>query len=145
MRLKKIGCQRTNCSPRCRTCRILCSIDTMTDPRSTSIFAGMDTTSSLLVRILYHLSTHQDVQSKLRQEIVEARNSHGDLEYDELGDLPYLDAVCRETMRLSVLSSLESFGVHLVLTNPFCSDPPVATVSRTYVNPVFHFIFSVIN
>ena len=60
----------------------------------------MDTTSGALSRIIHLLSTHQDVQSKLRQEIVDARNRHGNLGYDELVALPYLDAVCRETLRL---------------------------------------------
>ena len=55
----------------------------------------MDTTSNALARIIHLLSTHQDVQGKLRQEIVGARSRHGDLEYDELVALPYLDAVCR--------------------------------------------------
>ena len=59
----------------------------------------MDTTSSALSRVLHLLSTHPDVQSKLRQEIVDAR-SHGNLEYNELVGLPYLDAICRETLRL---------------------------------------------
>ncbi|KAF8805234.1 cytochrome P450 [Phlegmacium glaucopus] len=67
---------------------------------STLTFAAMDTTSGALARILHLLATHQDVQSKLRQEIVDARNRHGNLEYDELTALPYLDAVCRETLRL---------------------------------------------
>ena len=60
----------------------------------------MDTTSNALARIIHLLSTHQDVQSKLRQEIVDARSRHGDLAYDELVALPYLDAICRETLRL---------------------------------------------
>ena len=60
----------------------------------------MDTTSNALARIIHLLSTHQDVQGKLRQEIVGARSRHGDLEYDGLVALPYLDAVCRESLRL---------------------------------------------
>ena len=62
-------------------------------------FAAMDTTSGVLGRILFLLSIHQDVQNKLRQEIREAKTS-GDLSYDELVALPYLDAVCRETLRV---------------------------------------------
>jgi cytochrome P450 len=77
---------------------------------STLTFAAMDTTSSALSRILFLLSTRPDVQDKLRQEIVEARKQHGDLVYDDLVALPYLDAVCRETLRLY---------------------PPVSTVIRT--------------
>lgn len=63
----------------------------------------MDTTSGALARVLHLLSTHPDVQSKLRKEIVDARGrgNSGNLEkYDELVSLPYLDAVCRETLRL---------------------------------------------
>ena len=62
-------------------------------------FAAMDTTSGGLARTLFLLSIHQDIQNKLRQEIREAKKS-GDLSYDELVALPYLDAVCRETLRL---------------------------------------------
>ena len=64
-------------------------------------FAATDTTAGALARTLFLLSTHQDVQNKLRQEIREAKKS-GDLSYDELVALPYLDAVCRETMRVYV-------------------------------------------
>ena len=62
--------------------------------------AGSDTTSAASSRILYELSRHQDVQSKLREEIVAARKAHGDLDYDALMALPLLDAVLRETMRV---------------------------------------------
>jgi len=71
----------------------------------TLIFTAMDTTSGALSRILSLLSTHQDVQDKLRQEIAEARKS-GDLSYDELVALPYLEAVCRETLRVYAYHSL---------------------------------------
>lgn len=62
----------------------------------------MDTTSNALSRILHLLSTHPEVQDRLRQEIHEARNNYGDedLPYDKLVLLPYLDAICRETLRL---------------------------------------------
>ncbi|EPQ53108.1 cytochrome P450 [Gloeophyllum trabeum ATCC 11539] len=59
----------------------------------------MDTTSSALSRMLYLLALNPDVQAKLRQEVREAR-AKGELDYDVLDKLPYLDAVCRETLRL---------------------------------------------
>jgi len=59
----------------------------------------METTSGALARILHKLAEHQDVQDKLRREITEAREGV-DLGYDELMSLPYLEAVCRETLRL---------------------------------------------
>ena len=77
----------------------------MADPRgsrcSTFTFAGADTTSNALSRILHLLCQHQDVQDKLRAEIRAATEQYGaEIPYDELSALPYLDAVCRETLRL---------------------------------------------
>lgn len=63
-------------------------------------FAAMDTTSRALSRILHLLCVHQDAQEKLRQEIKDALHGQGQLNYDDLVNLPYLDAICRETMRL---------------------------------------------
>ena len=68
--------------------------------RRTLVFAATDTTSSALSRILHLLAEHPDVQEKLRAEIVEARRERGDLDFDALFQLPYLEAVCRETLRL---------------------------------------------
>lgn len=65
-------------------------------------FAGTDTTSNALARILHVLCIYPEAQDRLRKEIVEARSANGgdDLSYDDLVELPYLDAVCRETLRL---------------------------------------------
>ena len=68
--------------------------------RRTLVFAATDTTSSALSRILHLLAEHPDVPEKLRAEIVEARRERGDLDFDDLFQLPYLEAVCRETLRL---------------------------------------------
>ncbi|PIL27290.1 cytochrome P450 [Ganoderma sinense ZZ0214-1] len=67
---------------------------------STLVFAATDTTSSAVSRVLHLLGQHKDVQERLRKEIVEARREHGDLSFDDLFELPYLEAVCRETLRL---------------------------------------------
>ena len=66
------------------------------------IFAAMDTTSNAVSRILHLLATHTDIQDRLRQEITDALrdNSRQEFSYDELVSLPFLDAVCRETLRL---------------------------------------------
>ena len=65
-------------------------------------FAAMDTTSNMLSQILHLLAQRPDVQNRLRGEILEARSGGKDLSYDELNGLPFLDAVCRETLRLYV-------------------------------------------
>ena len=67
----------------------------------TFIQAAMDTTSNALAMTLYLLAEHSEVQDKLRQEILEASKGE-DIGYDTLVSLPYLDAVCRETLRLYV-------------------------------------------
>lgn len=68
------------------------------------MIAGMQTTSSAMSRTLHLLSINPDVQTRLRSEIREAQKD-GQLTYDQLVSLPYLDAVCRETLRLCVLDS----------------------------------------
>ena len=65
----------------------------------TLIYAGMDTTSNAMTRLLQKLAEYPEVQDKLRQEVIDAQDGR-DLTYDELQQLPYLDAVCRETLRL---------------------------------------------
>ncbi|KAJ3903765.1 cytochrome P450 [Lentinula edodes] len=69
---------------------------------NTLIFAAMDTTSSAMARLLHLLSRHPEAQKKLRQELIEAKRVKDgqDFSYEELTALPYLDAVCRETLRL---------------------------------------------
>ncbi|KAH8110226.1 cytochrome P450 [Phellopilus nigrolimitatus] len=68
---------------------------------STFMFAGHDTTSSALSQILYCLASHQEEQERLRCEIVSSGIVGGEeVVYDDLMALPYLDAVCRETLRV---------------------------------------------
>ncbi|KAF6748132.1 cytochrome P450 [Ephemerocybe angulata] len=68
---------------------------------STLTFAAMDTTSNALARIFDLLSQNQDVQDKVREEVTAAYEEHGGiLDYETLTSLSWLDAVCRETLRL---------------------------------------------
>ncbi|KAK7466282.1 hypothetical protein VKT23_005010 [Stygiomarasmius scandens] len=75
-------------------------VDEVLGQMSTLIFAAMDTTSGALTRILHLLATHPEAQDKLRQEVLNAQQNGQDLDYDTLTSLPYLDAICRETLRL---------------------------------------------
>ena len=70
----------------------------------------MDTTSSALARIFWVLAQHQDAQHRLRLEIREARKDGNDLTYDGLDKLPYLDAIYRETLRLSVVIAYQELS-----------------------------------
>lgn len=64
------------------------------------VFAATDTTSGALARIFHSLAQHPEAQDRLRKEITDARAKGGDLDYNELSALPYLDAIIRETLRL---------------------------------------------
>ena len=64
------------------------------------IFSATDTTSSALSRVLYLLSLHPHVQDKLREELKRAYEDNEELTYDQLVSLPYLEAICRETLRV---------------------------------------------
>jgi len=57
------------------------------------LFAATETTSGTLVRVFEQLSIHQTVQAELRAAIKDAGN-------DALDDIPLLDAVIKETLRL---------------------------------------------
>ncbi|EUC54994.1 cytochrome P450 family protein [Rhizoctonia solani AG-3 Rhs1AP] len=68
---------------------------------NTFVFAGHETTSTAVARILDVLADRPRVQMRLREEIREYFESNtDDTHYDGLLELPYLDAVVRETLRL---------------------------------------------
>lgn len=80
---------------------------------STFMFAAHDTTSTALARALHTLAQHPEAQARLRDEVRAAGvgvlsgvNGGGSEEgsegiaYDALVALPFLDAVCKETLRL---------------------------------------------
>ncbi|KAF8990992.1 cytochrome P450 [Cyathus striatus] len=104
---------------------------------STFIFAGMDTTSNAL----------SQVQEKLRQEVSQAHNGRVELIYDELETLRYLDAVCRETLRLyppvSQVTRVASQDIILPLHNPV-KGVDGKDMSEIYVPKDTHVIVSII-
>lgn len=66
------------------------------------MLAGQHMTSIGLSRILHVLSLHPERQHRLRIELMDARVERRDISYDTLMELPYLNAVCKETLRLYV-------------------------------------------
>ncbi|CAE6409217.1 unnamed protein product [Rhizoctonia solani] len=57
------------------------------------IFAGHETTSSAIARVLDILSNNPEIQDKLRNEVLECKE-------EDVLELPYLEAVIKETLRL---------------------------------------------
>ena len=68
----------------------------------------MDTTSNATARLLYLLASHPEVQMRLRDEILEAQAGE-EITYDQLNELPFLESVCRETLRLYVYRAIRRF------------------------------------
>ncbi|KAG8746586.1 cytochrome P450-dit2 [Ceratobasidium sp. 414] len=66
------------------------------------IFAGHETTSGAVTRVLDMLSAHSEVQDRLRTELVEFMSKTGteEIDRDKIDTLPYLDAICREVLRM---------------------------------------------
>lgn len=60
-------------------------------------FAGFSTTSNLITFALYAMALHPEVQDRLRQEVAKIVKKDGSLDYDDVGQLVYMDmVVCGE-------------------------------------------------
>ncbi|KAG1534281.1 hypothetical protein G6F47_011767 [Rhizopus delemar] len=66
----------------------------------TFLAAGHETTSNTLCWCLWLLAQHQDIQDKLRSEILVLFKDNKISDYNAVNALPYLDHVCCETLRL---------------------------------------------
>lgn len=62
--------------------------------------AGFETSSTTMSNALYELAKNQDIQDKLREEIrVTWANTKGDIKYEDVKGMKYLDKVFKETLR----------------------------------------------
>jgi len=55
--------------------------------------AGFETSSTTATYCLYELAQHQDLQNKVRTEIDEILNKHGELTYNAVNEMTYLHKV----------------------------------------------------
>ncbi|XP_016945806.3 probable cytochrome P450 309a1 [Drosophila suzukii] len=62
---------------------------------------GYETSGAVLYHMLYSLSEHREEQEKLRSEILDAFDSDGNISYEKLNGLPYLDQCLNESLRLT--------------------------------------------
>ncbi|MBI3554260.1 MAG: cytochrome P450 [Elusimicrobia bacterium] len=70
------------------------------DEMITLLLAGHETTATALSWLFWRLTKHPEVQEKLRAEVLGACKD-GRIEPERLGELKYLDAVIKETLRLN--------------------------------------------
>ncbi|XP_046751174.1 cytochrome P450 6k1-like [Diprion similis] len=74
--------------------------DSLAGTAALFLAAGFETSSTIMAFGLHELALHTNVQSKLREEIKTAlANNGGDLTYEMINALPYLDKVVSETLR----------------------------------------------
>ncbi|XP_053574907.1 thromboxane-A synthase [Bombina bombina] len=64
------------------------------------LIAGYETSCSLLSFATYLLATHPECQEKLLREVDEFSNKHDTADYYTVHDLPYMDMVISETLRM---------------------------------------------
>ncbi|KAI0043396.1 cytochrome P450, partial [Auriscalpium vulgare] len=115
---------------------------------NTIIFAGFETTTTAICRILYIIASSSEVQARLRSELKKARLAYKaaqglpeeqrwedvQLSYDALMALPYLDAVVRETLRVHPPTSLLSRVARQSTTLPL--QYPVRAASGAHASSV---------
>ena len=64
------------------------------------MLAGYDTSSNILALSCYHFAIYPEIQEKVFEEISRVCKSNDTATYDELKDMPYLEACISETLRL---------------------------------------------
>ncbi|XP_060666378.1 probable cytochrome P450 309a2 [Drosophila nasuta] len=69
----------------------------------TVLLDGYDTTATALLHALYYLAEHSDAQQKVRNEILRSLDANKTCSFDQLCELPYLEQVVYESLRLSSL------------------------------------------
>ncbi|OCH89654.1 cytochrome P450 [Obba rivulosa] len=98
---------------------------------STIVFAGLETTTIAIHRILYILASKPDVQARLRTEIRKAKSS---IRY--LMGLQFLNAVVRETLRVYPPTSLMTRTSHAVLAHRLPLQFPVRSTTGVLISEI---------
>lgn len=79
--------------------------------------AGYETSSMTMLFTLYELALNQDLQTKLRHDIENAFKKHGELTYEMMMDIPYLDQTINGKKYFQNVFLLNIFFVLLFFPN----------------------------
>ena len=85
--------------------------DELVDEMFTLLMAGHETTATSLAWIVWHLLNHPEAMETLRREIADVTGG-GPLEAQHLPRLEYLDAVIKESMRLTPVATMVARRLH---------------------------------
>jgi cytochrome P450 len=75
-------------------------MDELNSTVGTLIFAGSETTATLLCGCIYYLSTHSEVSRRLANEIRSSFRSESEIDMVSVNSLTYMIAVLTETLRI---------------------------------------------
>ncbi|KAG8695168.1 cytochrome P450-dit2 [Ceratobasidium sp. 394] len=123
------------------------SHDDMIGHMNVFIFAGHETTSTAVSRILHILANNQDIQEKLREEIRHYFAQHqDDINHDALLELPYLDAVVRETLRVHgpVSNIVRESQVDTIVPLEYPIDTPTGKITSIPIKKGTRIVLNVI-
>lgn len=94
----------------------------------TLLLAGEDTTSNLIAWMLFFISQKPEVQRKINEEVKKLKVKYkGEICVNGLDELPYLEAVARETLRLKSTVPMISAETAVDMTLPDGTELPTGT------------------
>ncbi|GAB1869953.1 Cytochrome p450 9e2 [Camponotus japonicus] len=112
------------------------TIEDMTSQAFMFFLGGFDTVSTLMCFAAHEITVNPSVQTKLRDEIDEVlKKTNGELTYEALNGMQYLDAVISETLRMwSVVAAVDRLCVQdFELPPALPGDKPFVVKKGMYV------------
>nr|XP_031842170.1 cytochrome P450 9e2-like [Nomia melanderi] len=104
------------------------TIEDMTAQAFIFFFGGFESTSTLMCFAAYEVGVNPDVQKRLQEEIDEVLgNSKGEVSYEAINDMKYLDAIIHEALRVYPAA----VGTDRICTKPF-ELPPTLPGAKPY-------------
>ncbi|XP_011298249.1 cytochrome P450 9e2 [Fopius arisanus] len=95
-------------------------------------FGGFETSSTIMCFLAHHIADDHQVQRKLQEEIDEVWEAcHGDLTYEAINRMEYLDAVVNECLRMYSIT----LGTDRICTKEFELPPALPGMQLVLVKP----------
>ncbi|XP_077553943.1 cytochrome P450 3A41-like [Haemaphysalis longicornis] len=76
------------------------TIEEITTTATVVVLGGLESVATGLAYVIYALAKHQDVQEKVREEVMEAVSHSGALDYKTVKKLNYVEQMINETLRV---------------------------------------------